>query len=316
MVKVSVIVPVYNSEDYLKKCISSLVNQTLKDIEFIIINDGSTDSSDEIIKSFKDKRIKYFKRDNHGIGATRNFGIEKATGKYIGFVDSDDYIAPEMFQVMYDACVKDDLDVVICDFYKEIGYDIQKIHLTSFDVTDLKSMPNLIMDINLAPWNKLYKSSIIKNDNILFPVGVKYEDTPWVLMALSKALKIGKIDDALYHYVVRSNSETTVIDKRVYDIFKITDILLSDFADNVVLKGYVDDLVIYLITKYTVSQRYLKNKKKRDKFIDCAFVYLNKKIPNFKNSNYFKNREFFKGLVEKSKLMTKLHCDLYSLFKK
>ena len=91
MADISIIVPIYNAEKYLNKCIDSLVNQTKEELEFVLINDGSTDSSEDIIKSNKDKRNKYFKNKNQGIGKTRNFGIDKATGKYLMFLDSDDY---------------------------------------------------------------------------------------------------------------------------------------------------------------------------------------------------------------------------------
>lgn len=313
MVKVSVIVPVYNSEKYLKRCIDSLINQTLTEMEFIIINDGSTDSSDSIISSYDDKRIKYFKRDNHGIGATRNYGIEHSSGEFIGFLDSDDYVESDMFEKMYNECVNNNLDITICDFYKESS-NVEKIIFDDFGITDLNSKPNLLMDINLAPWNKLYRRSICSG--VLYPVGVKYEDTPWVAKVMSRASRIGKLNECLYHYIVHNNSETTVVDNRVYDIFKITDILLSDLGNNEYLKDSVNDLVIYLITKYTVSQRYLKSKKERDKFIDFAFLYLNKNIPGFKKTSYFKKREFLKGLVEKYKILTKIHCDFYSIFKK
>lgn len=313
MVKVSVIVPIYNSEKYLRRCIDSLINQTLFDMEFILINDGSTDSSDSIISSYDDSRIKYFKRSNHGIGATRNFGIEHSKGEFIGFLDSDDYVDPVMYEKLYKKCVKDKLDLVICDFYKE-NNDIEKIVFEDFGITDLKSKPNLLMDINLAPWNKLYKRNICSN--VLYPVGVKYEDTPWVAKVMSNASRIGKLNECLYHYIVHNGSETTVVDNRVYDIFKITDILLSDLGKIKYLKDSVDDLVIYLITKYTVSQRYLKGRKERNKFIDYAFSYLNTNIPDFKKCNYFKKREFLKGLVEKNKFLTKLHCDFYSFLKK
>ena len=120
----------------------------------------------------------------------------------------------------------------------------------------------------------------------------------------------------LYHYIVHNNSETTVIDERVFDIFKITDLLLNDLGNNKYIKSYVQDLVIYLITKYTISQRYLKNKSERDRFINYAFTYLNKNIPDFKKSNYFKKRNKLKGFIEKNKFLTKIHCDLYSIFKK
>lgn len=315
MVKVSVIVPIYNSEKYLKKCIDSLVNQTLSDMEFILINDGSTDSSDEIISEFSDSRIKYFKRSNHGIGSTRNFGIDHASGEFIGFLDSDDYVESDMYEKMYNECKSKNLDIVICDHYIESESSKSVLNFINFDVTSLDDNPNLLLDINLAPWNKIYSRKIFSSDTY-YPVGVKYEDTSWVALMLSRASRIGKLNEPLYHYIVHDNSQTTIIDERVFDIFKITDLLFKDLGSNDKIKSSVDDLVIYLITKYTISQRYLKCKKDRDKFIDYAFEYLNKNIPNFRRSNYFKKRNKLKGFIEKSKFLTKIHCDLYSIFKK
>ncbi|MBP3920862.1 MAG: glycosyltransferase [Bacilli bacterium] len=314
MVKVSVIVPIYNSGVYLKKCIDSLVNQTLKDIEIILINDGSTDNSEDIIKGFSDKRIKYYKRSNHGIGATRNFGIDKACGEFIGFVDSDDYISLDMYEKMYNECISNNLDVVVCDFYQEKNDIIDVIKFNNFGITTLCDSPNLLLDLNLSPWNKIYRRSLFDNKTY-FPVNVKYEDTPFVAYMLYKAQKIGKIDLPLYHYLIHSNSETTVVDNRVYDIFKITDLIIDNLNDDKIRES-VDDLVIYLITKYTISMRYIKNKKFRHQFIDDAFNYLDKKIPCFRDSNYFKNRNKLKGIIEKSELLSKIYCDLYELFKK
>ena len=315
MVKVSVIVPIYNSEKYLKRCIDSLINQTLDDMEFILINDGSTDNSHSIIKSYNDKRIKYFKRTNHGIGATRNFGIDKASGEFIGFLDSDDYVDHDMFFRMYNECIKNNLDIVVCDYCKESSTNKEVVNFNDFGITSLNDMPNLLLDINLAPWNKIYKKSLF-DKNTYYPINVKYEDTPFVALMLSKANRIGKINDPLYHYIVHSNSETTVVDKRVYDIFKITDILLNDLGNNKFIKSSVDDLVIYLITTYTISQRYIKDKSFRDKFIDDAFLYLEENISNFKKSNYFKKRNILKKIIEKNRFLTKFYCDIYVLMKK
>lgn len=315
MVKVSVIVPIYNSEKYLKRCIDSLINQTLDDMEFILINDGSTDNSHSIIKSYNDKRIKYFKRTNHGIGATRNFGIDKASGEFIGFVDSDDYAAEDMFFKMYNECIKNNLDIVVCDYCKESSTNKEFVSFNDFGITSLNDMPNMLLDINLAPWNKIYKKSLF-DKNTYYPINVKYEDTPFVALMLSKAKRIGKINDPLYHYIVHSNSETTVVDNRVYDIFKITDILLNDLGNNKFIKSSVDDLVIYLITTYTISQRYIKDKSFRDKFIDDAFLYLEENISNFKKSNYFKKRNILKKIIEKNRFLTKFYCDIYVLMKK
>ena len=126
MTKVSIIVPCYNVEKYIDRCLLSLINQTLKEIEIILINDGSTDRTDEIIQKYlNDNRIKYFKRTNHGIGNTRNFGLKEATGEYIGFVDSDDYIELNMIELLYKKATEKNLDIVVCDFYR--NFDETKI---------------------------------------------------------------------------------------------------------------------------------------------------------------------------------------------
>ena len=149
MADISIIIPIYNAEKYLKKCIDSLVEQTKKELEFILINDGSTDDTEKIIKSYKDKRIKYFKNKNQGIGKTRNFGIEKATGKYIMFLDSDDYLEPDSCEFLYNTAEKEKSDLVICDFYKVYENNkIEEIKLPKFKPTTLKKRPNLLLDIN------------------------------------------------------------------------------------------------------------------------------------------------------------------------
>ena len=119
MVKVSVIVPVYNVYDYLGKCLDSLVNQTLKDIEIIVVNDGSPDNSEEIIDIYKKKYkcIKAYKKENGGLSDARNYGIKRAQGEYIAFIDSDDYVDTQMLEKMYQKAKKDNLDIVVCDVY-------------------------------------------------------------------------------------------------------------------------------------------------------------------------------------------------------
>ena len=121
MPKVSVIVPVYNVEEYLERCLDSLVNQTLKDIEIIIVNDGSTDGSKEIIQKYlnKYKNIVYLEKENGGLSSARNYGIPYAKGEYIGFVDSDDYVEITMYENMYNKAIEEKSDMVECDFIWE-----------------------------------------------------------------------------------------------------------------------------------------------------------------------------------------------------
>ena len=312
MIKVSVIVPIYNSSLFLKKCLDSLVNQTLNEMEFILINDGSEDNSEEIIKSYSDKRIKYIKQENLGIGKTRNKGITEAKGEYIGFLDSDDYVEPNAYLEMLNEAVKRDLDIVICDYYEEKNNCVKDINLIDFSDTTLNNNPNLLINIPLSPWNKLYKKSLF-NKKSFFPEGLKYEDTPFVAYMFSCATKIGKLNKKLFHYVIHEKSQTTIIDNKVFDIFKICDILKNNLGNNLKIKNSLNDLIVYLITKYTISMRVVSDKNIRNKFIDTAFNYLNANVDNFKKTSYFKKRNILKRIIEKNKTLTKIYCNLYVL---
>ncbi len=312
MVDISIIVPIYNAEKYLNKCIDSLINQTKKELEFILVNDGSTDKTEEIIKSYKDKRIKYFKNKNQGIGKTRNFGLEKATGKYIMFLDSDDYFRKDACELLYKNAEKNQADLVICDFYKIYDSGIEeKIKLLSFKPTTLKKTPSLINEINLAPWNKLYKKELITKNKIKFVENLKYEDAPFVIEAFSKAGKIIKVDEYLNYYLIHGNSETTVRDKRCFDILKIIDLIRKSTKNEAYLQEEINKLTVRIITNYTIQQRNQKDKNVGLDFIDEAFSYLEKEVPDYKNNKYFKNRSILKRTIEKSKFLTKLYCKIY-----
>ena len=313
---ISIIVPIYNAEKFIKKCVDSLINQTKTELEIILINDGSTDNTLKILKEYKDKRIKLFSNKNKGIGKTRNFGISKATSKYIMFCDSDDYYEPDICELMYNKAEKDNLDIVVCDFYKE--YDSGKeetFKVASFDCTTLKENPSLIRTINLAPWNKIYRTELLKKNNILFEENLKYEDTPFVAKALDCANKIGKIDKCLNHYIVHEQSETTIRDRRCFDIIKIIDILRNYFKDKDYIKEELDKWTVRTITNYTIQQRDQIDKNVAKEFIDEAFNYLKKEVPDYKNNKYYENRNLLKKDIEKNKFLTKIYV-LFSRLKK
>ena len=193
---VSIIVPCFNGEKYIKRCLDSILNQSYKDFEVIFVNDGSTDKTDEIIREYlSDGRVRYFKQNNKGIGATRNFGISKANGDFITFLDVDDYFTDDAIEKMANFSLKNDLDIVVTDYYV---YDknVKQYKIKDFDITNVKDNPNIIVDINFAPWGKLYKKDLIKN--IEFEENLKYEDAPFVIKALLKAQRIGKLNYSSY----------------------------------------------------------------------------------------------------------------------
>ena len=315
MADISIIVPIYNAEKYLNKCIDSLVNQTKKELEFILINDGSTDSSEDIIKSYKDKRIKYFKNKNQGIGKTRNFGIDKATGKYLMFLDSDDYLDINACEKLYNKAIKEKSDLVVFDFYR-VEETLKEVTINNFKSSSLKENPNLLLDINLGPCNKLIKRELIDKSNTRFNEELKYEDTPFVTEIIKNANKISKLNEYLHYYVIHSNSETTVRDERVFDIIKIIDIIREQYKNEKYIEDVINKLTVRTLTNYTIQQQVQKDIKVGMKFIDEAFSYMKKNIPDYKNNKYYETRGILRRTVEKNKFITKVYCSIYNLLRK
>lgn len=315
MTDISIIVPVYNAEKYLKKCLDSLVNQTKKELEFILINDGSADKSEEIIKTYKDKRIKYFKNKNQGIGKTRNFGIEKSSGKYLMFLDSDDYFSNDACEILYKEAEKEKADLIVFDYYRVEKGNLNEVKIESFNATNIKDDPNLLLKVNLGPCNKIYKSDLIKNNDIKFEENLKYEDTLFVVKAIYNAKKIIKLNRFLHYYMIHEKSETTVRDERVFDILKIVDKIRTYLKNDKSIKETVDKLTVKILTNYTIQQRYQSDKNIAMKFIDNTFDYLKKEIPDYKKNKYYQGRSFVKRTIEKSKTLTKVYIQLYRTVK-
>lgn len=315
MIKISIIVPVYNVEAYLKKCIDSLINQTLKEIEIILINDGSTDKSMDIIKSYTDTRIVFIDKNNTGIGSTRNLGIEKAKGQYLSFIDADDYVSEYFCERMYQKAKESNCDIVICDYYKD-GSEYNLIKINSFADTSLKDNPNLINDINLGPCNKIFKRILFNNKENRFIENLKYEDAPLICKLLCKAKKIGKLDEPLHYYVIHKKSQTTIHDNRIFDILKITDKIFNILNQYSYLKVPTVNLIVMILTDYIIQQRYIRPFKMQSKFIDEAFDYLNMIDKNWKKCDYLKKISLSKRVVKTNKILTKLYCKLYALMVK
>jgi len=312
MVKVSVVVPAYNAEKYLEKCLDSLVKQTLKDIEIIVVNDASTDNSYNILKKYEKKYkniVIINNKINKGIGYNRNIGIKTAKGEYISFIDSDDYADKHMMEELYNRAIKEKSELVVCNYYmvQEDGTEIKNdITITDESIKKLAKEESLLLDINLSPWNKLYKKSII--EEITFPENLKYEDVAFVIKALNRANQISFVNKKLYYYIIHQRTETTTLDKRVFDIFKILDIVLDELKDN--NSVYKEALIIRTVLRYTLQQKRQKDKKLGSKFIDDAFSYLNKNFPNWKNNEIYRKRTLIKRVIEKNKFLTKLYIKI------
>ncbi|WP_309088651.1 glycosyltransferase [Domibacillus sp.] len=225
--KVSVIIPVYNAEKYIAQCIESLANQTLKECEFIFINDGSWDNSKQIIESFqkKDKRIKLINRANQGVSAARNSGLKAASGEYVGFVDADDYIGEDMYERLYTACMKGNYDAVISNVgdgnarqQMITKYPFPVNHCLEQDYIQKHILPYFLKSDNLnTVCTKLYKMKIIKQNNLFFPEGIALgEDGLFNLYFMSSAHKIIYLDYTGYHYRAVNGSATRNISEKDY----------------------------------------------------------------------------------------------------
>ncbi len=223
MIKLSIIIPVYNVEKYLEECLDSVLNQTLKDTEIICIDDGSTDNSLNILKEYskKDKRVKIITKENGGQASARNLGIKEAQGEYIAFVDSDDFIEPEMFEKLYSKAKDNKLDLAMC---KIALYDneTEEINTTAWyymlgvfrdfekDVFSHKDTREFTCEISVTPYNKIYKNSLLKNNNILFPEGLIFEDEKFFYDVYLRAKRVSIVDEPLYYY--RTNRKGSTVD--------------------------------------------------------------------------------------------------------
>ena len=214
MPKFSIIIPVYNVEKYLKKCLDSIANQTYSDFEVICVNDGSTDNSLAILTEYsrKDGRFKVVSQENQGQGVARNYALMLATGEYIGFVDPDDWVELNWLQEVADKISKTNADLIEFNNYENFESDGRekvhkdKIHLNSNKVFNFKINKKYLFGNHLAAWNKFIKKELIQNNYIKFSECKRLEDLIFSVKIKVFAEKIAFINKPLYHYLIRKNS--------------------------------------------------------------------------------------------------------------
>lgn len=271
--KVSVIVPIYNVEKYLSKCLISLLSQTLTDIEIICVNDGSTDNSLKILEEFakNDNRLKVLSQKNMGLSIARNNGIEVATGEYIGFVDSDDWVDLDFFEKLYNAAKENDCDIAVAGFKRcgriikttKIKFDEVRVYSTINEKTVVASVP----EYNYV-WNKIYKRD---KWNFKFPEGRIFEDMVFTIKALYYLKNMVTVPNVYYYYRRRINSLVMKKDSKSKNDYKISEQELFSFAQqhNIILtnnRAYTEKEV-YKLFGITILKIYHYEGVKKYKFL-------------------------------------------------
>lgn len=301
MPKVSVIVPVYNVEDYLERCLDSLVNQTLEDIEIIVVNDGSPDNSQAIIERYEKNypnKVKGYIKENGGLSDARNYGMPYAKGEYVAFVDSDDYVELTMYEKLYNEAKTKDSEIVVCGYFKvdEKEKTMQSAQMGNMEFYDQNPRERKeILEIN-APyaWNKLVKRELLERTKIQFPKGLLFEDICTMYPLLASANKVSKVNEELYYYIVeREGSITAQFDASKTKILDSIELLNERIEDMGLMEEYRDEIVVinlrHIYFRFKEFDKY-KDRKEQVKFVNKAFKILKRHFPDWRTNsgNYTK----------------------------
>lgn len=317
MPKISVIIPVYNTESYIDICLDSLINQSFKDFEAICINDGSNDASLDILERYSkfDKRIKVFSTENKGLSEARNYGVYLSKGKYITFVDSDDYISPVMLEIFYKNLNETGADFVfgesikinpltnfisLWDYIKEdeLKNFLKKPNQRYFKEKDVP--PFFWGKINVCAWGKMYKRKFI--EDIKFPKGLIFEDLPYYTECYLKANKISFDFRKTYFY--RTSRGDSIINSRqdkYLDVFKIYDSVEEIFKKYGVFEKYKNEFLYKKIRDCSLWLVKSVNETKEEMFKKYKEEFANLELENF-NDDFLNSKEVFHFLYGAVKL--------------
>lgn len=313
MPKVSVIVPIYNVEKYLEKCINSLLSQTLEDIQIILVNDGSKDNSGNIAKEYEKNnknRIIYVEKENGGLSDARNYGLKYATGDFIAFLDSDDYIEKNAYEEMFNKAIEENADYVECDFIWEFPNKIRVDKQYPY-----KNKKEMLSFVRVVAWNKLIKRQLITDNNLEFPKGLRYEDVEFTYKLIPFINKFTYVDKPFIHYVQREGSIANVQNERTAEIFTVLDNVIEFYKKNNIYEEYRDELEYnyarYLLCSSLKRMCKIKDKTIREKLLTESWERLNSNFPNWKENVILKTVN-----IGKNKYMRTVNKSTYKIYSK
>lgn len=307
--KVSIIVPIYNVEKLLDRCILSIVNQTYQNTEIILVNDGSLDSSLQICKNYStDKRVIIIDKPNGGLSDARNAGLKVATGEYCAFIDSDDFIKETMIASMIQQIELESADICVCDM--KYLYDDGREDFASggtFTSTNVVDTPELV-SINNSACNKIFKTEMFKD--VIFPVGKFYEDLATIPILLYKAKKVCKVNEAFYIYYQRSGSIAHTANMKIFEIYDAIEGCINYVKDHgnepKVLKALMELYILHGLELTTLRIKEFDDKSLIPDYMKENMKCLIKHYPNYKDDDFYKayswKKKLIFNLLEKGKI--------------
>lgn len=329
MCDVSIIIPIYNGEKYLNKCLESICNQTLKNIEIICVNDGSTDNTLNILKKYssKYKRMKVISTENNGQGSARNKALNIAKGEYIGFVDADDWIEFNTFELLYEKAKSNDLDLLFFQMINYINntgklietelYDhecFKANHIGENSIFNRKDTKDFLFKIPVCPVSKLYKKEFLDKNNIRFSEGMFFEDNDFFYKTYFKCERAGFYQKHFYYRRRHKDSVTQTFDKTKFDIVKAANNVLDVFLDND-YENYKTDVINHSFSMIIewFEKSPLELKQEFYDLIKTEFKGFNELKADFEDNlkkdfllkyNLIRKHEFYLDFLSEHKLLT------------
>lgn len=314
-IKVSVIIPVYNCEKYIAECIESLIGQTLKECEFIFVNDGSSDKSKEIIEGYSqnDSRIKIINQENGGVSVARNTGLKNSVGEYIGFVDGDDCVDCDYYEKLYEVAKTNSCEIVICDWKSELKGNKNRLNLPFIrdKVLDKRYIekevyPFLIESDKLnSVCNKIFNNKMIKENKVIFPVGVELgEDGAFNVRAITYATNVYYLDLCGYYYREVEGSATRNVIKKDYfkralNVYKNR---LKEYEEWTIEEEKIEELKAIKFLNTIIALTYIYFVPNENNKLKDRYKYIKKMINNDEVSDainkYYEEISYGKGKYE------------------
>ena len=314
-IDISIIVPIYNVEQYLRECLDSLAAQKLKNIEVLMVNDGTKDASGKIAQEYADRwpeKFRYFVKENGGLSDARNYALPYVNGKYVAFVDSDDYVDENMFLELWNVALKSKANIIECELDKIYLDHSERVYLPN----KYRSISDYMLNARVCAWNKIYRVEWINKIGVVFPKDLLYEDICFFYKIVPYLTQLPTtVHLPLYHYRQRSGSILSNSNRRILEIHNIFEDIFR-FYDEQNFGTELEEVVEYKYIKTLFCSFLVRMLKIQDKDIRKEVIYesweiINKKRPNWRKNKYLKKmvpRNIYLRMMSKPalKIMTTL----------